>query len=156
MVGHAGPFDALARVEFPIAQEDGGGFERLWARPLGHDLYVLANIPAFVVGVSLGDVVRAKGKGSSVRFQRVVERGGHSTFHVARAESSVEPDWIAWTSRLHGGQIGFERVTAKLLAVDAGDDQSARYVQTLLEEGMAAGVWLFDEANLEIGERASK
>jgi len=58
--------------------------ERVWAAPLGSDLYEIRNSPWHSREVNWGDVVEAKAKADDQwpMFVEIVRRGGHRTIHV--------------------------------------------------------------------------
>jgi len=74
-------------VRISIALDDPVGsfeHERVWAEPLGNDLYCIRNTPWFVYGVNFMDIVRARsteGDGN-LEFREVVVPSKHETLRL--------------------------------------------------------------------------
>jgi hypothetical protein len=86
---HSTPWSAgtseLTKIRFALPDEDqaaGVEAENLWAAVLEGSRYRIDNIPFYVYGVSLDDVVRAEEIGGRLVFREVISRGGHSTYRV--------------------------------------------------------------------------
>lgn len=59
--------------------------ESLWASNLGDGLYRLENSPFYAFGVSFLDTVTAIERYGRLWFDKVVLRGGHSTYRIIKA-----------------------------------------------------------------------
>ena len=74
--------DGLVKVILDVSDETFGiSGERVWASPLGNDLYEVRNTPWHTCDVNWGDVVRAvaANKNEWPKFVEVIRRGGHRT-----------------------------------------------------------------------------
>lgn len=61
----------------------GFGGENMWAKVLGYGEYEVQNIPTFVYGVSLGDVVDVERDGDGfLNVTKVVRRGNQNTYRL--------------------------------------------------------------------------
>ncbi|MFN7857945.1 MAG: DUF4265 domain-containing protein, partial [Acidovorax sp.] len=61
----------------------GHSTERLWASKTDKaDEYVLENAPFFVREMSFGDVVSVRHEGEALLFDKLIRRGGHSTYRL--------------------------------------------------------------------------
>lgn len=77
--------DDLVKVIFDLPEPDMGvGGERLWAAPVGENLYELRNSPWHARSVNWLDVVEAVPANDQEwpKFVRVHRRSGHRTIHV--------------------------------------------------------------------------
>jgi hypothetical protein len=75
----------FVKISFPLSEEDQVGSlksEGLWAVPLGDGRYRVQNIPFFLYGVSLEDIVSAEQVDGFLTFREVVSSSGHSTYRV--------------------------------------------------------------------------
>lgn len=61
---------------------EGEGFEQLWTKRVGDDLFELCCIPFFAYNLALGDVVRAEGSSGYV-IDGVERRSGNGVVRVA-------------------------------------------------------------------------
>ncbi len=84
------PEKELVKVQF---YEPDVGYEKLWARPSGGELYELESVPFFVYGVSLHDIVRAlPDQEGWLQFLEVVKPSANRTIRV-------RPDTFTLTDR---------------------------------------------------------
>jgi hypothetical protein len=62
----------------------GSGAERLWAKPLGDDLYEIRNTPWYAYDLNWGDTVRCEGLSEAELpiVVEIVEPGGHQTLRL--------------------------------------------------------------------------
>jgi len=133
------------KVVFAVEGEPTVTSESMWTELLPDGTYQLKNIPAWVSGVSLDDIVDGSRLGAEVWFKAVRRRGRHSTYRVAfqdpKGLQAPQPEFDALKSL----GCGFERVSQRLVALDVPADADADAVYGLLEDGMAGGRWWFDE-----------
>jgi hypothetical protein len=125
-----------------------GNTETVWAEPMGSNRYRLMNVPFIAFGLSIGDVVTAKGHRGPPIFEAVVKRGGHSTYRIAR-QDGVSDDQLALLLReLRDLGCGVERFTPRTYGVDVPPKSDIYATYRWLEEGMARGTWWFDEVHV--------
>lgn len=114
--------------------------ESLWASAVD-DGYALDNIPFFVRGVALGDVVSAEAADDgALEFERVVRRGGHSTFRIWLRDQSAAEMRKTIDALLALG-LGVEKDFTGLLAVDIPPEVSLDDAEAALFEGVDSGRW---------------
>jgi hypothetical protein len=133
------------KVFFPVEREPGVTSESMWTEVLPDGSYQLKNIPAWVSGLSLDDVVVARAREEQLWFKAVRRRGGHSTFRIAfqnpERQRRPQPDFEALLAmRCHNAGD-----SPRLLALDVPAETSVDEVHRLLAEGMLRGQWWFDE-----------
>jgi hypothetical protein len=155
-----------------------GATETLWAEPVqdggdeaddgnaaGHGdgskpgRFRLPNSPFLVRDLSHLDVVEATPTGDSIEgtpvyaFTRVVERGGHSTYHVLLARQATNPDEVRRLMQpLTDIGCTFEGMGMRLLAVDVPPAVDLEAVLQCLKEVEMLGHWSFEEAHCGRGE----
>jgi hypothetical protein len=134
--GSAGD-DEHVRVRFELSRDELGSrpaaSETLWAIPTGvPGHYRIDNIPFFVVGVSVGDVVLAEPGERTLEFVGIVEKAGHRTVGLA-----YRSDQLRSTVRTRLTQLGCQVERGdipKVLAVDIPPAVSLDEVTTLLAD----------------------
>ncbi len=131
-----------------IPRRNGGGAEGMWGERVGTDRVRLRNTPFFVPGLSLNDVVFTARRKGVVRFAGISLRGGHSTYWILTCAGD---SWVSQWDRLR--ELGCSSETTKFgdgrvaLAVDVPPHAPIGHVLALLDEGVAAGVWEYDEGH---------
>jgi hypothetical protein len=134
-----------AKMVFLVDGEPGITSEAIWTEVLPDGDYRVRNIPVWVSGVSLDDVVTADARGSELWYRAVRRRSGHSTYRVAFQDPSgtqrAQPD----LDRLGSLGCGYERVSPRMFALDVPAEVDVEAIYQLLEAGMARGLWWFDE-----------
>lgn len=83
--------DKLVKVVFELPEPDMGvSGERMWAKPVGENLYELQNSPWHARNVNWLDVVKAIADNDNEwpKFVKVHRRSGHRTIHLFILESA--------------------------------------------------------------------
>jgi hypothetical protein len=151
---HTVPRDAdapvLVKVRFPLEASDremGVESESLWARDLGGRQYMLDNIPFYVYGVSLGDIVSATETPEGLMFRETTSPGGHSTYRVLVSdEAGFEgATFEIWWRQLEALGCTREVARRKWIAIDVPRAADVDAVYRVLERGEADEVWSFFE-----------
>src|SRR3989344_521796 len=71
------------KVFFELPENiDDAGTESLWARATDGGNLILENVPFHVPGVSLEDEITYKIKDDVLYFDKIVKKGGHSTYRI--------------------------------------------------------------------------
>src|SRR5439155_21291140 len=110
---------ALVQIGFPIPPDEGGGVESLWAVPLDEPFeFRLVNTPLLVPEIGNEDVVRARVSEGLLLFDRVVRRGGHSTYRVALRPDAPPARVSELMGRLEQSKSGVEGMSPRFFAVD--------------------------------------
>jgi hypothetical protein len=122
--------------DYPKSQE----WEQLWTWPTANG-FRIDNIPFFVKGIALGDIVSAKKtKDGWFQFERVLTSSGHSTFRIWLAdhvECERVPVIIEELQRL-GARA--ETTLHRLIAIDTPPECETQ-VWEYLQRGLHEGSW---------------
>jgi hypothetical protein len=138
--------ETFVKVSFRLKHGSHGVVgEHLWAEVVGDGRFRLRNTPFHVYGVSFLDVVFAKPRRGQLVFSGVSIRGGHSTFWIQVTPAGDKAFSAQW-QRLARLGCGYES-HGSVYAVDVPPAASIDEVYAVLEDGEAAGVWLFEEAH---------
>lgn len=137
----------LVRISFELEPGawHGSATERLWAEPLGEGRYRLRNTPFFAFGVSYGDIVFAEERDGAIVFAGISIRGGHSTYRIILRSSAALHDFFRYWKPLEDLRCSYEE--GRVYAVDVPQSADIYAVYQLLEGGLAAGVWEFEEGH---------
>jgi hypothetical protein len=109
------------------------------------DQFRVESIPLYVRGVAVNDVVSASvaDSGSYYRFDRLISRGGHSTYRLFADNS---PDAVV--RELEALGCGVETAAGgRLLAIDVPPNVNAQ-LRAFLFEGRRAKRWDLQEASV--------
>ncbi|WP_353510004.1 DUF4265 domain-containing protein [Intrasporangium sp.] len=124
--------------------------EGLWAFDLGDGTYRLANVPWFVTGVALDDVVEAAPSADGTLWAiRSLRWSGR---HVVRLSPIINGDPMPLLERIEAGfeqlDVGIESIGPPewLTALDIPADADLAAIKNLLREGAATQRWTFEEA----------
>ncbi|MEU6414250.1 DUF4265 domain-containing protein [Microbispora sp. NPDC046933] len=141
---------ARVRVVFDLPQDENGwppaASERMWAVPVAPGRVMLDNIPFFVRGVALGDVVRIETDDEGVvRAAEAVEFSGNCTIRVVpftrepAGRQAVLDAFASWGVEGEGAeQFG-------LVALNVPPTADLAAVRRLLVQGEADGLWDYEE-----------
>jgi hypothetical protein len=138
----------LVRITFPLDPQDSHGFttERLWAESLGKGRYLLRNSPFYAFGVSNEDIVLCQENDEHVIFQRVLIRGGHSTYRLKPSNRSIhDTQFQEYWKPLEALGCTFEE--GPMLSLDVPPTTDIYAVYALLEVGENSGIWEFEEGH---------
>jgi hypothetical protein len=144
------PSNNLVRVSFPLNDaEQGFETEMLWAEILGENRFRVANSPFFVFGVSAEDVVAATPTAHTLKFDRILEKSGHSTYRLflQRGRTIDGDDFKEYWEPIARLGATFENGNNRVLAVDLSPAVLVSEVYKLLERGEADGIWIFEEGD---------
>jgi hypothetical protein len=139
------------RVEFLLPDDEDDdlpvGSEMCWCDDLGDRLYRIDNIPLYIEGVSLGDVVEAEEDERGIpQFTRIVELGGHATVRLIMARKRdrdpARRRFIKMGCKVTNGY-------GNLVAIDVPQSVDTCALLTTLEEGAAHGRWVFEPEPVE-------
>ena len=129
---------------WPPAESEG-----LWARPAGANLYRVDNIPWFVRGVAVDDIVEARADADGVLWaQSVTQHLGRLVIRViCRADGPYAGDRQAVLDAFAELGVGGEGAATpiSLVALDIAPDASLSPIKALLTDGEADGRWYFEE-----------
>jgi hypothetical protein len=128
-----------------------GGVERggLWALDMGAGRFVVDNIPLYASDLNYCDLVSARrdGRTNELKYERVVELGGHSTFRVW-VDDELDVEQEAAKGSLHEALADLgtstEGAGPNFFALDVPPNVSAHAVFDLLMIGADVGLWEFE------------
>ena len=137
-------------------KKDGDGYppadtERLWAEPLGNNLFKIDNVPFFVKGISCEDVVEASSDTEGeLRYRSLVRPSSHSTLRVILFRESPDPrpieDRVA-DLRRQLEEVGCSTELSHIPGLIAVDTDSASIDRAfgVLRSGEKANLWEYEE-----------
>lgn len=134
------------RIPLPPDSWHGHASETVWAESQDGVQFRILNSPFYAKGLSFEDIVAANLTSGGYVFDRVLGRGGHSTYRVI-----LEPDPGGHANELATlSELGctWEEGLGRLLAVDVPPSADLNKVYAALESGAANGVWDFDEGHV--------
>jgi uncharacterized protein DUF4265 len=117
--------EALAHVILDVRDPRFGiTGERVWASPLGDDLYEIRNTPWHTCDVNWGDVVLALSDSEDhwPTMQKVVRRSGHRTLHIVFFKEATDVEKQGMLSRLKDWKASYENAQDRLYAIDVEPD----------------------------------
>lgn len=122
--------------------------ERLWAQPLGEDLYELRNVPFAAYGLNLRDVVHATRQGSQEdpEIDRVVKRSGNTTYRLLFLKSSSAGDQERSLAPLRALGATGERGGDVFYALSVPPQADSAQARQLLDTLVDLGVVLYESA----------
>jgi len=144
----------LVKIRFNLNPTDWHGYasETLWAKALGSvaETYAfeLENSPFYCKGVSYLDVVRAIDRDGGLEFAGVVTHSGHSTYRLLFDRE--DDAFRQWWKKLQDIGCTFEGGDfrgKKLYSVDVPPTTDIKLAYSILEQGEAAKVWMFEEGH---------
>jgi len=122
-------------------------WESLWAKEVGNGgLYCIDNIPFFIRGISLGDIVLVQKLNKELRFDRIIEPSTHSVLRVilfemenlAALKKQISSFGCEWEAAHIDG----------LIAIDVPGTVTIEAVLDYLKAGEDEGLWSYEEASL--------
>jgi len=139
------------KVQFSVDPNDQRGVktESLWAERVGPGRFRILNSPFFLFGISADDVVEAKEVDGDLRFQRVVSRGGHSTYRIFLQHDRTikDADFTTYWEPISGLGATFENADDHFVAVDIPPGKEVAAIYELLDKGEQDGIWAFEEVH---------
>lgn len=119
----------------------------MWAEHVEGNFFRLRNVPFYVYGFSVEDVVEVAEQEGCITVKGVVERGGHSTYRIILPESASEEEFQkTWLSLAILG-CTYERATRRLVAIDVPPVADVYKVYDVLEAGEHTHKWEFEEGH---------
>jgi hypothetical protein len=132
----------LVKVVIELPEPDMGVTgERVWAVPLGSDLYEIRNSPWHSRQVNWGDIVKARAQSDKQWpiFVEVVRRSGHRTMHIYLHEKGREKqqEFLAKFKELGAT---YENADSKMYALDFQPNVDVQPVLAYLEQLKTKGL----------------
>jgi hypothetical protein len=134
--------EGLVKVVVELNDPDGKtGSERVWALPVGDDVYEIRNSPWYARNINWGDWVKAiaPDQDSWPVFEAVVKRSGHRTIQL-----SISPDGVQRRDEILAGvkKMGasYENNDDAFYAWDCSPEVSVIPITTYLDQLKAHGL----------------
>lgn len=139
----------LVKVLFLLEPESWHGYatETLWAEHLGESQFRLRNTPFHAYGVSAEDVVLARPARDGLTFDRVVSRGGHSTYRIIIKEDTPSLQVEQYWNPLQSMGCTYEGGKHGLRAIDVPPSADINRIYELLQRGEDDDIWGFEEGH---------
>jgi hypothetical protein len=118
--------------------------ESVWAEGISVDTFRINNVPFYAYGISYNDVVSAKVKDDIFVFDKLISRGGHSTFRVFFSEKSNSDQELLFKNLNNLGAT-IERATSQLVAIDVPPNVNLQLITELLQDGENKSEWNYEE-----------
>lgn len=137
------------KVQFSVNPDDERQVktESLWAERIGPGLFRILNSPFYFFGISAEDVVAAADSGEGLKFQRVISRGGHSTYRVflQGGRDIHNADFQSYWKPISSLGATFENANDRFVSIDIPPGKDVGEIYRLLEKGEEDGIWAFEE-----------
>ncbi len=138
------------KILFDLEQDEDGyppaSAETLWAVQVGEGLFKIDNIPFFVLGIAVEDVVSAVPEEGVFRFKEVVQPSGHGTLRVVVYDPSDVPAVHALFKQM--GCSTEQSHLPRLIAIDVPPSVSLDELKRMLDAGREQERWGYEEACL--------
>lgn len=137
------------KIAFDLGPDQWHGYtvETVWADDLGGGRYRLRNSPFYAFNYSAEDVVAVELRDGRLFATSTLQPGGHSTYRIIRAPASTDSEFARHWAGLAGLGCTYEGGPGDLISVDVPPRASLRTVNSLLDAGIAAGVWDAEEGH---------
>jgi hypothetical protein len=104
----------LVKIAFEYPSKDGVSHERVWAKPISENLYQIENIPVFVSGYNLHDIVHCEGIAAGVPLvKELFQFSGNKTLRIVFPEDIAEEPWGEVMGKLRSKGVTWERVVGR-------------------------------------------
>jgi hypothetical protein len=139
---------SLEKVYF-VLDEDWHGHktESLWAEHLISNTYKLKNIPFYAKNVSYDDTVEVKRVNDLIYFDKIIRRGGHSTYRIIIPPEKQENIFTKYWEPLNKLGCTYEKGEGNFYAIDIPAEANINECYRLLELGEQADIWEFEEGH---------
>jgi hypothetical protein len=129
--------DRLVKVILNVSDDTFGvSGERVWAKPVGTDLYEIRNTPWHTCDVNWGDIVHAVPANEKEwpKFIEIVERSGHRTLHLFFYKETDDKYRSKVLDRLKEWKANYENANGNLYAFDVQPDGDMDGLCAFLDE----------------------
>jgi hypothetical protein len=137
----------LEKIYFPLDPTEGHEYssESVWAKKIGDGKYKIMNIPFYVKGTGLYDIVNASMANHALNFKSTIERSGHSVYRIILNNFINEELFNKYWKPLEKEGCAFEKATDRFYAIDVPPSSDIYMACNLLEKGEHDSIWEFDE-----------
>jgi hypothetical protein len=139
--------DGLEKIYFPLDSIEWHGYrsESVWAKNIDEGTYIIMNVPFYVKGTGLYDIVNADKGSQSLNFKSTIERSGHSVYRIILNNAINEELFSEYWKQLEKEGCTFEKATDRFYAIDVPPSSDIYIVYYLLEKGEHDSIWEFEE-----------
>lgn len=142
--------EQYVKVLFDVEQDEDGyppaSAETLWAVRVGDGLFQIDNIPFFVHGIAMNDIVSATPEEGVFRYKEVIQPSGHGTLRLIVSETS-DVQAVRDLFRQLGCSSELSHLP-RLIAVDIPPSLSSQELRKVLDAGQEQDRWGYEEACL--------
>jgi hypothetical protein len=142
--------DQYVKVLFDLEQDEDGyppaAAETLWAVRVGDGLFQIDNIPFFVHGIAVNDIVSAAPEEGVFRYKEVVQPSGHGTIRLIVSETS-DVQAVRDLFRQLGCSSELSHLP-RLIAVDVPPSVPLQELKKVLDAGQEQDRWGYEGACL--------
>jgi Domain of unknown function (DUF4265) len=144
-------------IIFPLKRDSDGypdaSAERLWAKKIAPNQFQIQNIPFYIKGVSLKDIVEARNVSEDVyEFVKILKYSGHSTFRIFISGDVTDNDKVlqATVQRLNSMGCKTEGLNkdSTLTAIDVPPKTDINKIGQFLRDQYKLGLLDFEEASV--------
>jgi hypothetical protein len=142
----------MVKIAFPLDADAAATVENMHAKGLPSGNFILDNIPFHAYGISWGDEFTATTDTGRFEFEKVVRRGGHSTYRVRLPTGATHKDFLKYWPRIEAFGCSYEGSDLdrkRLYAIDVPPGADVHALYRILEEGEESGQWEFEEAHYQ-------
>ncbi|MFO0780978.1 MAG: DUF4265 domain-containing protein [Candidatus Gracilibacteria bacterium] len=137
------------QVKVFIEYGNDGQYESCWAFDLGKGNLVIDNVPLFAYGISAEDVVLATKREGNWFYEKVIKKGGHSTYRIFLNENKTESDFMKYWEGFKKLGCSFEGFNNRLIAIDIPPGVDINNAENELHKGYKDKIWIYERANIE-------
>lgn len=139
----------LVKIFFEFKEDKwhGNSSESLWAIKLNETTFKLKNSPFYFKNISNKDIIEAfKNEYGNLIFNKVIKYSNHSTYRIFLLNENIKLFEKYWNP-LEKINCTYEKANSKLYSIDVPKETDIYLAYELLEKGMNAKVWDFEEGH---------
>lgn len=138
----------FVKVFFELPHEwHGYSTESLYTKKISGNEYSVENIPFFIKGISLNDIISVKKVNDGrLFFKEVVKYQGHSTYRIILKSGGDIRIINSWRDLKSLG-CTYEKGQENLFTIDVPSEADIYKAYDLLEKGEKMGIWHFEEGH---------
>ena len=140
------------RIFFKLEPDEHGwppvGAESMWAVKVGENEYKIDNIPFYVRGISVGDIVSTKEEDKVLYYNKLLKDSGNCTIRVFIQNENVKETegFLRTFLKEKGAEI--EGLNEGFFAIDISPSVDLEIIMDHLREGEKRGEWAFEEGKI--------
>ncbi len=138
-----------AKILFQLEQDDGYppvSWESVWATKVNENKYKIDNIPFYIQGLSLNDIIEVNEVDGELNFEEIIEASLNSVIRIIIINEGKK-DELRSNLKSMGCESELDNFGV-LIAVDVPPDVSFNKVADYLQKGEDSGFWEYEEASI--------